>query len=142
MYDKILVPTDGSDCAAKALEHAEQLADMFDAEIHLLYVVDVRMNTAGEYYANMMGNLREAGSKRLDKISEDLDRDKVVSKVVEGVPHTEINDYAEENGIELVVMGTHGRTGLNRLLIGSTTEKIVRTSNVPVMTVGNEKEEK
>ncbi|EHK02150.1 UspA domain protein [Candidatus Haloredivivus sp. G17] len=55
---------------------------------------------------------------------------------MEGIPHREINTYTEENSVDLIIMGTHGRTGLDRVLVGSNTEKIVRTSEVPVMTVG------
>ncbi|EHK01907.1 universal stress protein uspa-like protein [Candidatus Haloredivivus sp. G17] len=61
-----------------------------------------------------------------------------VTDVMEGIPHREINTYTEENvkKVDLIIMGTHGRTGLDRVLVGSNTEKIVRTSEVPVMTVG------
>jgi nucleotide-binding universal stress UspA family protein len=55
--------------------------------------------------------------------------------MVHGTPHTAILDYAEEHGVDLVVMGTHGRRGFDRFLLGSVTEKVVRTASVPVMTV-------
>ena len=140
MYEKILVPSDGSECSEKALEHAVKLAEKFESEIHLLYVVDVRMNTAGEYYSNLVGTMREQGEDRLKEKAEEISSKDVdvQTSVIEGIPHTEINDYSDEYDTDLIVMGTHGRTGLNRLLIGSVTEKIVRTSKVPVLTVGDD----
>lgn len=55
-----------------------------------------------------------------------------------GIPHEQILDFTEQNNIDLIIMSTHGRTGLDRLLIGSVTEKIVRNSKVPVLTVGRD----
>ncbi|MFB6217087.1 MAG: universal stress protein, partial [Candidatus Aenigmatarchaeota archaeon] len=58
-----------------------------------------------------------------------------VTKVVSGVPHSEIKRYVEDNDIDLITMGSHGRSGLDRLLIGSVAEKVIRTTDIPVMTV-------
>lgn len=137
MYRRILVPTDGSQCAERALEHAIALAEKFDSEIHVLNIVDVRMNSTGDYYSSMIGKMREIGEENTDKLLEKINEKGIEGEkeVVPGIPHTEINGYANEAEIDLIVMGTHGRTGLNRLLIGSTAEKVVRTSEVPVMTV-------
>jgi len=59
----------------------------------------------------------------------------VVSEIISGSPHKQLIDYAERHGIDLIVMGTHGRTGLDRYLLGSVTERVVRTADMPVLTV-------
>lgn len=137
MYNKILVPTDGSEGAEISVEHAIEIADKFDAEVHVLYVVDIRAKTAGDVWANMIGRFHDIGEEATDEIGGMVEERGLnsVKQVLEGVPHQEINNYAEENDIDMIVMGTHGRTGLDRVLLGSTTEKVVRTSEVPVMTV-------
>lgn len=137
MYNKILVPTDGSEGAEVSVEHAIEIAEKFDAEIHVLYVVDVRAKTTGDVWANMLGRFEEIGENATDEISNKIKERglNAVKEVTEGIPHQEINRYVGENDIDLVIMGTHGRSGLDRVLLGSTTEKVVRTSEVPVMTV-------
>lgn len=137
MYDKILLPTDGSEGAEVAVEDAINLAERYDAELHVLYVADVRVDTAAEAISNIMGQMEDIGEEATDSIRQEAEENGIdtVAEVSRGIPHMEINSYTEENGIDLVVMGTHGRSGLDRLLLGSVTEKIVRTSSVPVMTV-------
>ncbi len=140
MYEKILIPTDGSKGAEVAVEHALEIADRFDAEVHTLYVVDVRVNRVSDIFSDMLGEFEEVGENATAAIEErieeaDLD---AVTEVVRGIPSRSIREYAEENSIDLIVMGTHGNTGLDRLLLGSTTEKVLRTSEVPVMTVRRE----
>ena len=138
MYDRILVPTDGSKGAEVAVEHAAVIAEKFDAEVHIIYVVDVRVRTTSDLWANIMGEFRKIGENSTSQIADRLDQKGLasVTDVTEGIPHREINTYTEENSVDLIIMGTHGRTGLDRVLVGSNTEKIVRTSEVPVMTVG------
>ena len=140
MYSKILVPTDGSEGAEIAVEHALNLAEKFDSELHVMYVADVRVGSTGDMWTNMIGQLEEMGEEATSEIADQAKENGVatVTNVVRGVPHREINEYVEENGIEMIVMGTHGRTGIDRILLGSVTEKIVRTSKIPVMTVGRE----
>jgi len=145
MYDRILVPTDGSQQADRAFEQALDLAETYDAEIHLLYVVDVSALAAEFDAVTVIDQLEEAGSKITDRLRERAAEDgveRVETAVVEGVPHRTILDYADENDADLVVMGTHGRTGIDRYLLGSVTEKVVRLSDAPVLTVrGGEEDE-
>lgn len=138
MYDKILVPTDGSKGAEVAVDHAAEIAEKFDAEVYVLYVVDVRARTTADLWANILGEFHEIGENATEEIAKNIEEKGLnsVTEVTEGIPHKEINNYAEENSIDLIVMGTHGRTGLDRVLVGSNTEKVIRTSKVPVMTVG------
>lgn len=138
MYSRILVPTDGSKGSEVALEHAESLAEKYGAEVHLLYVADVRTQNTGNLIPNLMGELEQTGQEAVEEMKEKLGDLNIKTEVRRGIPHREINDYAGEEDIDLIVMGTHGRTGLDRVLLGSVTEKIVRTSKIPVMTVGRE----
>ncbi len=140
MYDRILVPTDGSKGAETAVDHALSLAEKYDAEIHVYYVVDVRAENTTDLWSNLVGEFEEIGENSTGEIKERAEKRGIeaVTEVEHGIPHREINAYAEENDIDMIVMGTHGRTGLDRMLLGSVTEKVVRNSNVPVLTVGRE----
>ncbi|NHN61382.1 MULTISPECIES: universal stress protein [Halorussus] len=141
MYDRILVPTDGSDQSERAFEQALDLALTYDAELHLLNVVDVSA-LAGEFDAvTVVDSLEESGRQlthRLRDRAEEAGVETVETLVREGVPYSTILDYADDNDVDLVVMGTHGRTGLDRYLLGSVTERVVRKSDVPVLTVRGE----
>ncbi|SFR44034.1 universal stress protein [Halogeometricum limi] len=140
MYDRILVPTDGSDCAAVAIEHALELARRYEAEVHVLFVVDVRMGGQGNWAVdadNVFEAIREHGESVVEGVAEKVREADVpvTTTVVTGTPATEICDYADEERCDLVVMGTHGRSGLSRYLLGSVAERVVRQSDAPVMTV-------
>jgi len=143
MYEHILVPTDGSDGADHAFEQALDLADTYDARLHVLHVIDVSKD-AGEFRpVTVLDKLRERGRELTDDLT-DRAADAGVeaeSEVVQGLPHRVILNYVDDNDVDLVVMGTHGRTGLQRYLLGSVTEKVVRLSDVPVLTVRASDEE-
>lgn len=136
MYDRVLFPTDGSEGADVAATHALTVADRFDAPVHALYVVDVTAGQATDAYAApAVDALRAAGEEHVDRVVERAEREgvEVTSAVVEGTPASTIVEETTDG--DVVVMGTHGRTGLDRYLIGSTTEKVVRTAEVPVVAV-------
>ncbi|PSP99479.1 universal stress protein [Halobacteriales archaeon QS_5_70_17] len=149
MYRTILVPTDGSDGAAAALEHALDLAERYGATVHALNVVgdaDLLAFRDEDAVADVDARaVREGLEERGDRlVAEACERAEVrgvdcVTAVRSGGPaHRGIVDYAESEGVDLVVMGTHGRRGFDRLLMGSVAEKVVRLSPVPVMTVRRE----
>ncbi|WP_254545869.1 universal stress protein [Halomarina pelagica] len=131
--ERILLPTDGSDGAAVATEHALAVADRFDAELVVLNVVDERSLDLG------LGEdpLRERGDAIVAAAVERADAAGVpaTGEVTVGVPDRAIREYAAARGIDLVVIGTHGRTGVRRYLLGSVTERVVRLSDAPVLTV-------
>lgn len=140
MYDRILVPTDGSSETERAVEHAAELAAAHGAELHGVYVVNsatfagLPMETSWEGVGDV---LREEGETALDRV-EAIAADHgvaVTSHVLEGSPSRRIVEYAETEDCDLVVMGTHGRGGIDRLLLGSVAEGVVRASSVPVLTV-------
>lgn len=138
MYDSILIPTDGSEGVQKAIDHGIELADWANADIHSIFVVDLR-----DYVAALEGDISliedaiiEEGENTLKKI-EDRCRQKdinIETNILYGTPHQEILEYTKEHDIELIVMGTHGRAGLDRFLLGSVTDKVIRKSDIPVLT--------
>ena len=141
MFDTIVVATDGSDSVQRAVSVAVDVAARFDAEVHAVYVVD-----AGEVESSpdrVREDLRDAlddeGRDALDRVADaahDRDRDlDVTIEVREGRPASEIDAYARSVDADLVAMGTRGRHGENRFLIGSVAERVVRTCPVPVLTV-------
>jgi len=138
MYSAVLVPTDGSEGTRQAAEHAIDHADRFDAPLHVLYVVDERLNqTAGTGPAVALDVLEDAGRRAIDRVisqAEAADVDTIEGSVATGSPAQAILDYSDQNDIDLIVMGTHGRTGIDRYLLGSVTEKVVRLSDAPVLT--------
>ncbi|WP_254278872.1 universal stress protein [Haloarcula marina] len=140
MYHRILVPTDGSESMRGVVAHAIELATVHGAEIHGLYVVDtgryatLPVETTWDGVTEM---LREEGEQSLESIERmaagaDIS---VETAIVEGGPSNEIVEYAREHDCDTIVMGTHGRGGIDRLLLGSVAERVVRTSPVPVVTM-------
>ncbi len=140
MYDDVLLPTDGSDGTAAAAEHAASIAQNYDATVHVLAVADSRNRfespSGGVAAEAWEESERERASQAASETAARLPDEVPVEAVVEsGVPKSTILEYVEEADADVVVMGTHGRTGLDHYLIGSVTEKVVRASPVPVMTV-------
>jgi nucleotide-binding universal stress UspA family protein len=132
MFDDILVPTDDSESARAAVDYAENLASRFDARVHALCVVDSRSLENAPRYDQLKADRTELVERTCEELAEGIAAE---SAVRTDVPHEAILQYATEHGIDLVVMGTHGRTGVERYLLGSVTEKVVRLSDVPVLTV-------
>jgi nucleotide-binding universal stress UspA family protein len=148
MYHKILLPTDGSKYAEKAAEHAIWIASQSDAEIIVLNVMDTSSLVglpAEDLTVRVTEILKEEAHKSLDKV-EDLVREfkkeegltkdiKLIKETKEGSPADVILKTVEDEGVDLIVMGTSGKHGLDRFLLGSVTEKVVRSANCPVLAV-------
>lgn len=146
MYDEILIPTDGSEVAETAIDHAIDFAEQYGARVHALYVVDVnaidvslgteQVQRIKEGHFEEMDELQaratEATGVVVERASDDLE---VVEAVMAGQPHRAIRDYVDEEGIDAVVMGSAGRGGVRRALLGSVAERTVRSVTVPVMVV-------
>lgn len=144
-YDRVLVTTDGSDHAGAAVDHAVAVADRFDATLHALSVVDISALASGSPTVaptRLLEQFQERGEAATDEIAERAEAAGVaaVTEVIEGFPGSAILEYADEEGVDLIAMGTHGRTGVDRLLLGSTTERTIRRAEVPVMSVHPESE--
>ncbi|WP_049941609.1 universal stress protein [Haloterrigena turkmenica] len=151
MYERILIPTDGSETAETAVEHALDLAEKYGAEVHALYVVDtdsmslslgaeqVDRIEQGQY--DEMDDVRERAERATGYIADRAQERGLesVENVSAGKPHSLIADYIEDKDIDLVVMGSHGRSGIRRALLGSVTERTLRSTHVPVLVVDLEK---
>jgi nucleotide-binding universal stress UspA family protein len=136
MYDRILLPTDGDPRTERAVEHALDLAGQYGADLHVLSVVDDAA-LVSENAAVVAEALEQEGRNAVEDIAERAEAAGVAATgtVQHGRPHRTILDYTESNDVDLVVMGTHGRQGLDRYLLGSVAERVVRLSTVPVLTV-------
>jgi nucleotide-binding universal stress UspA family protein len=136
MFDTIVIATDGSESVRRAVDVALDLADRFDASVHALYVIDASEvdSSPDRLREEMREALTERGERALQEVAESTDRD-VTTAVREGRPATVVGDYARDVDADVVAMGTRGRHGENRFLIGSVAERVVRTCPVPVLTV-------
>ena len=140
MYDRILVPTDGSECAERAADHAIGLAAGSDATLHVLSVVDATEMARNLPAVNADHVERELRSRAESVVATVTARAadagvETVTAVEPGIPSRDVVAYATEHDCDLIVMGTRGRTGLERYLLGSVAERTVRHSDVPVVTV-------
>jgi nucleotide-binding universal stress UspA family protein len=137
MFDKVLFPTDGSDGAAAVFDHVLDLADAHDATVHVVNVADTTRESVTTVRGRVVDALERAGAETVRQAATRASERGVptVTEVVQGEPYRTIVDYADTYGVDLVIMPTHGRRGLERFLLGSTTERVVRRSSVPVLTI-------
>jgi len=136
---KILVPTDGSDYSMRAAEHAVSIAKMLDAQIIVVYVVDevvVNQIKATER-ENVEQELKQDGKRYVKYVlglaeNAGVKADSILAK---GIPFEQIVHLAKELNIDLIVMGTYGRRGAERILIGSVAERVIEYSSCPVLVI-------
>ncbi len=161
MYDAILYPTDGSSTAQVALDHARNQAERHDATVHILYVVDIEhagIGLAGDIdmgdapgmvgtptgdEPGMIGtrgdvdieDLESEAAEIVDQVAAQFEDVETRTAVRVGSPYETILEYVDDVGVDMIVMSTHGRSGIDRYVIGSVAEKVVRFADVPVLTV-------
>jgi len=137
MYDRILFPTDGSEAATAAFEHVLDIAAAHDATVHVLNVADTTRDSVIRIRGQIVDALESEGERIVDEAAERATERGVAAEtaVLQGAPEDIITEYAAERDIDLVAMPTHGRQGLSRLFLGSVTERVVRQSDVPVLTL-------
>lgn len=148
-FESILVPLDFSDCSREALKHARDLVDKFGSKLHVLHVIhdlstelpDFGMGLAfPAFLEDLSSKQEELEEAALNALAREVDpawqKGKHVTLATrQGPPFVEIVRYAREHAIGLIVMGTHGRSGLTHALLGSVTEKVLRKAPCPVLTV-------
>ena len=138
MYRDILVPTDGSESVNKVLEHTVDIADGRDVTAHVLYVIDDRAFLAmdDEMHGEILENLKAEGQAAVSAVREALEADgiEVTTAISRGDPANLIVSYVEDAGIDLVTMGTHAGE-YEKNMLGSTSQKVVTKSPVPVLTI-------
>lgn len=137
---KILVPTDFSKHSEKAVMYASEMAQKFDADVHLLHVIDAIPMTDGLYVPPVAReDIEEAANKELSAVTiAKVDESKVTRSMVHGQPFVEVIRYAKQNDIDLIILGTHGRGAIAHMLLGNVAEKVVRKAPCPVITVRDE----
>lgn len=136
MFETIVVATDGSGSARRAVDVALDLAERFDAAVHCVYVVDEsEVDSSPERLREeMQSALEERGQEAVGAVRAAADRE-VRAEIETGRPASVIDEYARGVDADMVAMGTRGRHGENRFLVGSVAERVVRTCPVPVLTV-------
>ncbi|WP_128475745.1 universal stress protein [Halorussus pelagicus] len=143
MYDKILLPTDMSAGVDSAIEHAVDAAERYDAELHILYVVDAEAYSSypsDEYvheFEGLESALEKAGRDAIEDIAESATEGGVETRTVvrHGVPHEEILAYMDEAAVGLAILGSKNRSGEYRRLLGSVAERVARMAERPVTIV-------
>jgi len=147
MFEKILIATDGSRHSRRAAEAAIEMAGLYGSAITVLYVVDVGREyaplgdlvsrVADDMIAGIRTSLMQQGHEATRDVGEMAEKAGVSAerRIVEGYPAQEILHLAEEEKAGLIVVGGMGETGLNRFLLGSVADKVVRSSEIPVLVV-------
>lgn len=145
----LLVPTDFSDNASQALQYAKEIAKGTQATLHVVHIVEPVVYPADWSYAqvgfaDIEQELQENAEKELKTLSEALVAEgyTVVTAVRRGRASDEVCSYAGENDISIIAIGTHGRSGLEHFLFGSTTERVLRKAPCPVLSVRLDAEKK
>jgi nucleotide-binding universal stress UspA family protein len=138
----ILFPTDFSEGSAEALKYAVEFANRYGAKLYVLHVIYDVAKASGWYVPHVSmdaiyKDIQEGAKKELDNFAvNELGGLKNVERIVQtGVPYQEIMNCAVKNKIDIIIIGTHGRTGIDRILFGSTAAQVVRNAPCPVLTV-------
>lgn len=144
MYKKIMVPLDGSDFAEEALSHALKLAEAFGSELYLVQVImspamvavpyDISYQFSESYREAALKEAHDYMSHTAARFAEKLPN-RLHTKVIEGNVIDSLLEYANFNDMDLIVMATHGRSGISRWVLGSVAERLLRTANSPVFLV-------
>lgn len=140
-FKKILFPVDLSEVTPKLVPYVKEMAATFDAEVHLLFVARILQHFTSIYVphpsiSKFEAEVVEGAEKKLQEfVEEQFESDSCTARVVLGDPAEEILNYAQAEGIDLIIIGTHGRKGLERIIFGSVAERVVKKSPVPVLTV-------
>lgn len=138
MYDRILIPIDGSEAARNAIPYALDAAKTYDAALYTMSVVDTGDADDDEKREAMYEEFEKESKAMVEDVIDRAEAEDVrttAGSIAEGKPHRAIRKYADEQDIDLIVMGTHGRRGILYPLRRSVTEKVVRRADVPVLTI-------
>jgi len=144
-YRNIVIATDGSENSQRAISYGIEIAKLSGATVHALYVLDISSFSSIPMDAGweaMYEILKTEGGKAVSEVKErgEASAVEVREVILEGHPSSQIIEFAENNNADLIVMGTLGKTGLDRFLMGSVAEKVVRGSKVPVLVVRSEEQ--
>ena len=143
LFKKILIATDGSKRTQNAVDMGLKIAGGQGSKVYAVYVVDTVTFTSipmDVTWENMYQLLKDEGEDAVKAVKDIAPAGvEVETHVLEGNPAVEITRYAADNGVDLIVMGTLGKSGIDRILLGSTAEKVIRIANCPVLVIKSEK---
>ena len=140
-YRQLLCPVDFSDVSKHAFQIAIDLAVLFKADLHVMHVFHMPASTIPEGIYDipddMEDKVKSHFSKKLDEFIKNYStlEINITTGSYAGFPHVEIINSAKESNADMIVMGTHGRTGLSQVILGSVAERVIRISDIPVLTV-------
>ncbi len=141
-FKKILCAVDFAKHSSYIAKYARSIGEAFQSEIHIIYVAPTLSQYVGFQISpssieNFVGEIISGAEETMEKfIGENFENSlQVTGKILTGYAAEEIIKYANENNIDLIVMGTHGRKGIDRILFGSVAEKVVKSSYIPVLTI-------
>ncbi len=147
-FKNILVPTDFSNGAAYALNYAADMAQSMDSILHIIHVIEpvvypADMGFSQITYVDVENELKKSSDKKLGEITEELIQRKIKNhaEILFGTASNRITEYADDNDIDVICISTHGRSGIEHLLFGSTTEMVLRRSQCPVLALRFPKKE-
>ena len=144
LYKKILIATDGSEYIKKGVTHAIELAKLYGAELQAVYVMDIKVDYGPKSYLStdistegLENFLRHEGEEATKHIEEQAAQEGLSVKkwIVKGYPAEELLKLADEQSIDMIVMGTLGRSGIEKYGLGSVSDKVIRNSRIPVVTI-------
>lgn len=140
-FSKILYPTDFSKPSQKAFAYVQEMALRYNASLHVIHITPnmmifpVEMPVSPEAFV-AFEDAEKSAKKEMEKLKKKINpKLKVQTLVTQGLADEQILKYAKKNKIDLIVMGSHGRRGIERLLLGSTTESVIRKSRMPVLVI-------
>jgi len=134
-FGDMLLPTDGSEGAAIAIEWGVALAMLLDSTVHSVYSMDATAFGGAQDPRELLDALERRGKAALEAVRERAGAVDVSESIANGAPAAVITEYATDRDVDLIVMGTHGRTGIGQWFLGSVTENVVRQTAVPVFCV-------
>lgn len=141
-FEVILFPTDFSEVSDNAAQYAMLLAKQYRARLHVVHVVDISKEAAGFYlphisYSKLDSEMRQNATDALNSFVAKNFREykNIETQVLSGEPYKEIVKYVAQAGADVIVMGTFGKEGLDRMLFGSTTERVMRKVTCPVLVI-------
>jgi universal stress protein A len=141
-FEKILTAIDFSENSDYAFKYALSLAKQFQAELTILHVINEPVDLRGFYvphisFEQLEKEIEDGAVKMMEKFCQEQmgDFTSYTTSTATGIPYEEIIRIAEETDTSLIVLGTHGRTGLDHILFGSTAERVVRSASCPVLTI-------
>jgi nucleotide-binding universal stress UspA family protein len=138
LFHKVLIATDGSKYSQGAAREGLEIARLHGAKVFALYVIDTRalnMATGMPVPGNLYTVLQEEGMHAVGRVKQMAAGTEVETFVLPGLPASEIVDFAEDNGVDLIVMGSLGKSGIEALLLGSVASRVIRHAPCPVLVV-------